>query len=814
MNVNDDNKTTAEAAKDFRQRAEEQLQSDVAMHAQPRSPMEIKNLLHELQVHQIELEMQNDELRRTKSELDVERARYLELYDLAPIGYLTVSDEGVVLKANLAAATMLGAARYFLLNERFSQFIFAEDQGVYSRLRKRLIDSGELQNWEMRLNRLDGSHFWAELQSTLAYNGENLITLHDITERKHSAKVLRSSELHFRLLTENASDVIWKLDCNYRVTYISPSDERLRGYRSDEVIGQHVFTFFDEEGVASIKKAAQQRREAELQGLHLGFINFEARHRCKDGRWLWAEICSSPEHDIHGKISGYHGITREITARKLAEVKLHQAKSAAEKANKAKSEFLALISHEIRTPLNALIGFISLTRTTTDPLKRDQYLNIIGQSSHSLLGLVNDILDMSKIEAKQLRLESVPFNLHDLAAGLDEQYGHLAKQKLLAFRMNVNTNVPVWVLGDPNRLRQVLANLLSNAVKFTESGEITCTITLRNHDTDDLFSPLVCFKVDDTGIGIPENMQPLLFQPFQQLDPSISRKYGGTGLGLAIVNSLVEIMGGGITVETRDGAGSSFVVELPLQETEAAPEKLIPPVTLPSGSILVVEDIEYNRMLLDDLLTSWGQDVVQAENGFLALELTEKKHFDVILLDIRMPGIDGIEVARRLRCREQEYSKTPVPIIAITADADAATSEACFAVGINMVLSKPVVANELANAIYTLCGGTVALSSGVNLQLNLQTQKCLGKDTERDRKYRDLLLKDIDSELQRLHGALGRDDRNALGHAAHGLKSLFGQLTNQESAKKADWLQQNATSAHPEQLRRLVEQLEKIYREL
>ena len=636
----------------------------------------------------------------------------------------------------------------------------------------------------------------------------------EIVKHKLAVDALRKSELHYRLLTENASDVIWKLDCDYRITYISPSDERLRGYRSDEVIGQHVFTFFDEEGVALIKKAARQRVEADLKGVHLGFLSFEARHRCKDGRWLWAEICSSPEHDINGKISGYHGITREITERKLAEVKLHQSKLDAEKANKSKSEFLALISHEIRTPLNALIGFISLTRTTTDPLKRDQYLSIIGQSSHSLLGLVNDILDMSKIEAKQMRLESVPFNLYDLAAGLDEQYGHLAKQKLLAFRMNVNTNVPVWVLGDPNRLRQVLANLLSNAVKFTESGEITCTITLRSHDTDDLSSPLVCFKVDDTGIGIPENMQPLLFQPFQQLDPSISRKYGGTGLGLAIVNSLVEIMGGGITVETRDGTGSSFVVELPLQETEATPEKLMPPVTLSSGSIMVVEDNEFNRMLLDELLTSWGQEVVLAENGFLALQLTERKRFDLILLDIRMPGIDGIEVARRLRCREQEYSKTPVPIIAITADVDAATSEACFAVGINMVLSKPVVANELANAIYTLCGGTVALSSGVKLQLNLQTQKCLGKDTERDRKYRDLLLKDIDSELHLLHGALERDDRNALGHAAHSLKGLLGQLTNQESAKQADWLQQNATTAHPEQLRRLVEQLEKIYREL
>ena len=635
----------------------------------------------------------------------------------------------------------------------------------------------------------------------------------EIVKHEEVADALRGSELHYRLLTENATDVIWKLDSDYRVTYISPSDERLRGYSSDEVIGRHVFTFFDEEGVASIKKAAQQRHEAEQQGILLTPLNLEVRYLCKDGRWLWAEICSSPEYDINGKISGYHGITREITQRKRVEAKLHQAKSAAEKANRAKSDFLALVSHEIRTPLNALIGFIPLTRTTTDPLKRDQYLSIIGQSSLSLLGLVNDILDMSKIEAKQLRLESVPFNLHALAAGLNEQYGHLANLSLLAFKMNVNDNVPVWVQGDPNRLRQVLANLLSNAIKFTESGKITCTITVRNQDTDCLPCTLVRFDISDTGIGIPENMHPLLFQPFQQFDPSISRKSGGTGLGLAIVYALVEMMGGGITVESRDSEGSRFIVELPLQETTEAPEKLMLSVELSSESILVVEDNEYNRVLLDDLLTSRGHQVILAENGLQALQFTERKRFDVILLDIRMPGIDGIEVARRLRCREQELSETPVPIIAITADADESTREACFGAGINMVLAKPIIPEELASAIHKLCGQNVAVPFGEKLQLNMQAKKGLSNDTERIRKYSDLLLKDIDGELQRLHVALERDDRNDFRHAAHTLKGLLGQLTNQDAVTRADWLQQHASSAHSEQLRRSVELLEKIYRE-
>jgi CheY-like chemotaxis protein len=240
----------------------------------------------------------------------------------------------------------------------------------------------------------------------------------------------------------------------------------------------------------------------------------------------------------------------------------------------------------------------------------------------------------------------------------------------------------------------------------------------------------------------------------------------------------------------------------------------MPPMALTSGSILVVEDTEFNRMLLDDLLTSWGQQVILAENGLLALQFTESKCFDLILLDIRMPGIDGIEVARRLRCREQELSKTPVPIIAITADVNAATREACFAAGINVVLAKPIVPGELARAIFTLCEGTIAVPCGENLplQLNLEACKALGNGSGRIQKYMDLLLKDIYGGLQRLHVALKADDRTDFGRTAHTLKGLLGQLTNKDSVKLADWLQQHATSAHSEQLRRAVERLEKMCR--
>ena len=629
----------------------------------------------------------------------------------------------------------------------------------------------------------------------------------EIAEHRQAVQSLRESETYYRLLTEDASDVVWKLDRDYRFTYVSPADERLRGYRAEEVIGSHVFEMFDEDGIASLKKMALLRHDAERRGTRTGTLTFEARHRCKDGRWLWAEINSTPERDANGTVTGFHGITREITERKLVEEKSRQAKAAAEEANKAKSQFLAVMSHEIRTPLNALVGFSSMARKATDPVKIDQYLGILEQSSRALMELVNGILDMSKIEAGRMELENLPFDLGQLVAGLEEQYSPLADRKNLAFRVTVADQLPRWVLGDPVRLRQILTNLLSNAVKFTESGTVSCAVTLLDR-TGEEGDPLIRFEVRDTGIGIAENSRSLLFQPFRQLDPTINRKFGGTGLGLAIVHSLVTMMKGSIGVDSREGAGSCFTVELPLRETDPAPDD--PPATLTNlapSAVLVVEDNGFSRRLLGDMLSSWGQRVVLAKDGRQALQFLERQRFDLLLLDIRMPGIDGIEVARRIRGSERERSETPVPIIAITADVDKATRDACLAAGIDSVLAKPIIPELLALAVAPYCKGPLRSSPDEELLLNEPTCADLGHDTERARQYKEMLLQDIDEELHSLREVLERDDRDGVQRAAHALKGLCGHLANREPASLAQWLQLNAQSARPERLRAVMEQL-------
>ncbi|MCK5680587.1 nuclear transport factor 2 family protein, partial [bacterium] len=261
-------------------------------------------------------------------------------------------------------------------------------------------------------------------------------------------------------------------------------------------------------------------------------------------------------------------LAQEITERKRVEAEVRQAWAAAEEAHKAKSQFLATMSHEIRTPLNSLVGFSTLARTTTDPDKLDQYLTILEQSSRSLTVLVNDILDMSKIEVGRMEVEAVPFNLHQLVAKLEDQYRPLAENKFLVFRVVVNPDVPIWIVGDSVRLRQILDNLLDNALKFTQEGEVSCILS-RSELLLGAGSQHLRFEIRDTGIGITESCSDLLFQPFRQLDPSITRQFGGSGLGLAIVHSLVKLMNGEIRVDSRKDVGSRFIVDLPLQETVA-----------------------------------------------------------------------------------------------------------------------------------------------------------------------------------------------------------------------------------------------------
>jgi signal transduction histidine kinase/CheY-like chemotaxis protein len=419
----------------------------------------------------------------------------------------------------------------------------------------------------------------------------------------------------------------------------------------------------------------------------------------RSDKLIWVESTAEHTYDAEGKLIRRIGTMRDITERKLFEGEMAEAKAAAEDANVAKSAFLATMSHEIRTPLNGVLGMAqAMAADDLSDIQHDR-LDVIRQSGESLLAILNDILDLSKIEAGKLEIEEIDFDLAEIARGAYATFTALANKKGLSFALDIDKARGVY-RGDPTRMRQVLYNLISNALKFTESGEIRVNA---RYDRKTLV-----MSVSDTGIGMSNSVVDSLFTKFTQADASTTRRFGGTGLGLAICKQLAEIMGGSISVQSAEGKGTTFTVKVPLKRTGSGKvvnlveTQIVTEAQEPQAleiRVLAAEDNTVNQLVLKTLLHQIGVDPVVVENGALAVEAWESGEWDVILMDVQMPIMDGPTATRAIRAKEAASGRPRTPIVALTANAMSHQIAEYLACGMDGHVTKPIEAMKLFQAL-------------------------------------------------------------------------------------------------------------------
>ncbi len=487
----------------------------------------------------------------------------------------------------------------------------------------------------------------------------------------------------FRALVENSSDGVFLLDRKGAITYASPSTIRLLGYRFPQLEGHSFLDIVHPDDY-------ETTRECYITTLKYPGKPIPAVFRLKHARgdWRYIEVLAMNRfHDpsVDSTVLNY----RDITYRKQVEEQLNTAKVAAESASRAKSEFLANMSHEIRTPINGILGMTQLAIDAESPKQQREYLELVRTSGEALLALINNVLDLSKIEAGRLELERIPFEIEALVQQTVTSMAWQAREKSISLITRVHPAVPRVLVGDPSRLRQVLVNLLANALKFTDRGQVGIEVFVEAAAGGDI---ALHFTVEDTGIGIPADKQHLIFESFTQADGSTTRKYGGSGLGLAICVRMVELMDGHIWVESRPGAGSAFhftAVFGAAPADAADTPALAGPMTVRPLRVLLAEDNPVNRLLAVKLLEKAGHCVTTAVDGREALDRLAASAFDVVLMDVQMPELNGFETTAAIRAGERTTGRHQF-IVAMTAHALVGDRERCLEAGMDAYVSKPI----------------------------------------------------------------------------------------------------------------------------
>ncbi len=632
--------------------------------------------------------------------------RFRSLLGKTPDLVSIVDSQGTYLYANPAHEAATGFGLTELLGRNAFEFVHPDDAGELApQLSEGLRSGATTMTVEFRLRHKDGSYRHIELIAINLLDDPAvaglLLTGRDITERRQMEEQLT---VQATALAAAANGIVIT-DTHGQIVWVNPAFTQLTGYTREDVLNRNP---------RLLKSGKQSLGVYELlwKTILTGDVwSGEIVNRRKDGTLYNEEMTITPVRQ-HGVITNFIAIKQDISERKRVEERLQGAKQAAEAANRAKSEFLANMSHEIRTPMNGIIGMTDLALGTPLAPEPREYLEMVKVSADSLMSVINDVLDFSKVEAGKLELESVDFSLGDVVGDAMKVQALRAHQKGLEITWRVPQDVPDRLIGDPGRLRQIIVNLVGNAIKFTEQGEVALEVgmadcPLRSTNGSSRLPPgmnpppevQLRFAVRDTGIGIPPEKQCTIFEPFEQADGSMTRKYGGTGLGLAISTRLVALMGGDIGVDSTPGHGSTFCFTASFGI--AAATEVSAPAVLRDLPVLIVDDNAANRRILEEMLLRWHMLPTVVDSGAAALGALDAaaragRGFALVLLDEQMPGMDGFTLARRIGACQ--LPNVPV-LIMLTSGGQSGDAARCRAFGIAAHLMKPVRPSDLLDAI-------------------------------------------------------------------------------------------------------------------
>ncbi len=612
----------------------------------------------------------------------------------------------------------------------------------------------------------------------------------DVTTTYRLQNQLRASEEKYRSIMENMELGLLEVDNNEMILRAYPAFCTLTGYQEWELIGKNPRDILLPMEFHELMNNQDKSRQQGVPGI------YEVQLFRKSGERIWVLISGAPFFDDEGKVAGSVGIHYDITHIKKLQLDLIEAKQEAESARDAEKQFLANMSHEIRNPLHAIEGMNNLLYDTKPTPEQLQYLDGIKFGSEILQALISDVLDIAKIQEGKLEPNPTRFNLHNLLNALTKTAAFGLEKRPVVLETYFDAALDQYFKGDTSFLNQILLNLINNAVKFTEKGRIIVSAKELSRNKR---ASLVNITVDDSGIGIDEAQLPHIFERFRQADPQTKLKYGGTGLGLYITKELIELLGGSIEVKSKLGVGTTFSFSLELlhaeapKHLEADPAKSEQPAL---GQVLIVEDNPLNRIYLEGLLKQWSINFQSAQHGREALDLLEVNQFDLVLMDIRMPVMDGYETTLRLR-DWQDNPNQHIPVIALTASALLDERQKCLDVGMNEHVSKPFSPDQLKDAIARVMNlEKIAIVEapvsfwpkveGIDIS---RYSMFYAEDVSHAEMMLNLFVDLMPSEIEQLEDAVASDDKELTSIIIHRLKPSIGMVGLSELEQAADILE-------------------------